>query len=212
MNVLFLILLCVVLFVFYVNNRDVNNRDVNNRDVLNRCVHNRDVKQFIEEFDELVSFERQQRAGPMTVYDIQRKQLLQAEFPTIPTYFVPFERFYIELFSENNFKHKIAELKDATGQLLAITTRKPIKSFRIRSVPNDNWRFLQFFSVGIHTNVRNSTDGKENGIIFHVPHVNGKSVDYKVPDTSEEFPWMKTTDRKTVYFITNIYDPLQDLQ
>jgi len=178
----------------------------------------------IEGFDEQVSYERQQRAGPLTTYDIEKRQLIQSEFPTIPNYFLPFKRFYIEIFSEVDFKNKIAELKDSPEQLLAIRTRMPIKSFRIRSVPNDNWRFLQFFSVGMYSEDYKSPhifeevieNEEKIGMIYHVPHRNGKSVDYKVSDTSKEFQegyeWMNSNDNKVVYFTTNIYDPLGDLK
>jgi hypothetical protein len=172
-------------------------------------------ERLIEGFDEQISYERQQRAGPLTSYDIERRQLIQSEFPTIPNYFLPFKRFYIEIFSEINFQNKIAELKDSPEQLLAIRTRMPIKSFRIRSVPNDNWRFLQFFSVGMYSE-NYAGDLSKEGMIYHVPHRNGKSVDYKVRDTSNEFQegyeWMNSNDNKVVYFTTNVYNPLGDLK
>ena len=47
----------------------------------------------LEGFDEQVSYERQQRSGPLTSYDIKRTQLIESEFPTIPNYFLPFKRF-----------------------------------------------------------------------------------------------------------------------
>jgi hypothetical protein len=161
-----------------------------------------------ESFDDHVNYETQERAGPMTDSDQYIKQVIDNQYPTIPSYFVPFSRFYVEIHEEPMFKKPITTLRDSTEQLSWVRTVKPIRSIRIRSVPNKNWRFLQFFSVGIFLE-----NDRSKGIILKVPQ-DAQSIDYQIPDTNvkgENLEWMNTNESKIIYYTTNYYDPLLDL-
>lgn len=159
-----------------------------------------------EHFDDQVSYERQQRAGPMNKGDEMLKKAIDSEFPTISTYFVPFKRFFVEIFEDINFSKPITSLRDSTEQFLLVRTHKPIKSIRIRSIPNDHWRYLQFFTVGIFLE-----KDRSKGLVLHVPE-GSQSIDYKINDTTQNEDWLNTNDSKIIYYTTNYYDPMLDLK
>lgn len=168
-------------------------------------------KQVSENFDEQVNYELQERAGPMTKADIAHKYELNTHYPTIPTYFSDFRRFNIEIFEEPDFKKPLTRLKDATETFLSVQISKPIRSIRIRSIHNDNWRFLQFFSVVIYLK-----NDKNTRIIFSVPesHTTSESIHYQIRDTKlpeEKLEWLNNNEPKILYFATNTYNPSQDL-
>lgn len=161
-----------------------------------------------EEFDDYVNRELQERAGPMEKSDEIVKKLIDQKFPTIPSYFVPFRKFYVEIFEDINLKTPLTALRDSSEQFLSIKTRKPIRSIRIRSVPNKNWRFLQFFTVGIFLE-----KDRSKGLVLHVPE-GAESVDYQILDTmssSENLQWLNNDDTKIIYYTINYYDPMIDL-
>lgn len=161
-----------------------------------------------EAFDDYVNHETQERAGPMDETDKHFKQVIDERYPKMSTYFVPFRRFYVELFEEDGFKHPITTLRDSTEQFISVRTHKPIRSIRIRSVPNHHWRFLQFFTVGIYLE-----EDRSKGVLLHVPQ-GAQSIDYQITDTrlkGENLEWLNSNDSKIIYYTTNYYDPMLDL-
>ena len=195
--------LCVILFIVYLYFHIRNTKIVIGK-------YNTNSMYDCENFEDQVNYETQERAGPMSEKDEDYKQILETEFPKIPTYFVPFKRFFIELFEDVNYNKSLVSLKDTTEQLVSVRLTKPIKSIRIQSVPNAHWIYLQFFSVGIY--LENDVS-RSKGVIFHVPN-NNESVEYEIMDTTnktEGLEWMTNDEPKIVYFTTNVYNPIVDL-
>lgn len=162
----------------------------------------------LEGFDDFAKVETQERAGPMNLMDRLRRREFQKEFQLFQTYFANFHRFHIELFAEKDFQKKITELKDATETFVSVAINRPIKSIRIRSIPNDNWRFVQFFSFVLYLK-----HDPTRRIVFHVPR-NAESIQYEIPDTCERrqaLDWLSNYDTKIAYFHTNFYKPMDDL-
>ena len=189
---MYLVLLFGLLFIFFIIG----------------CSRNKFSYKLYEHFDDHVNYERQERAGPMDQSDVFFKNFVDMKYPKMSTYFVPFRRFYVQIFEEPNLNKQITSLRDTTEQFVLVKTQKPIGSIRVRSVPNQHWRFLQFFTVGIFLE-----KDRSKGLILHVPE-DAQSVDYKISDTKikeQNLDWLNGSETKVIYYTTNYYDPLLDL-
>lgn len=164
------------------------------------------IENFKEPDDDLYTFERQKRKGEPSLLD--KLKLKDIPFTSRSNIAPDFRRFKIELFSEKNFQKRITFLKDDPDQFKSARINAPIKSIRIQIVPNDHWRFAQFFNFVIYLNHDPSMR-----IVFHSPP-DERAVFYEIPDTtksSELLEWMANYDTKIIYYMTNIYEPIPDL-
>ena len=85
---------------------------------------------------------------------------------------------------------------------------RPIRSIRIQTLPNDNWRFTQSFSLVIYLQ-----HDPTYRVVFRVPE-GAWGQEYKVLDTEsndELLGWMANFDTKVVVFTIGNYNPLPDL-
>jgi hypothetical protein len=118
-----------------------------------------------------------------------------------------YDRFHIQLFKETNLKNCITSLKDSPEQHAPIQVNYPIKSIRIRSSPNDLWRFTQQFSLIIY--LKHDPSYK---LELKLSRETG-SIDYKILDTadkSEVLEWMTRYEPKIVVFTVGQYYPIDD--
>ena len=164
------------------------------------------IENFQEPIDDLLSVENQTRYGKETVID----KLKRAQIPFVTNKYrgPDFQRFKVQLFRNTNFRNRISMLKDDTKQFNSIRVNSPINSLTIEAVPNDMWRFCQYFSIIIYLKHDPSLR-----IVFHVPK-DARSVYYEIPDTNKKgelLEWMKNFDTKIVVFMTNFYEPVPDL-
>jgi hypothetical protein len=119
-----------------------------------------------------------------------------------------YERFHIQLFKETNLKSCITSLKDSPEQHVPIQVNYPIKSLRIRSSPNDLWRFTQQFSLIIY--LKHDPSYK---VELKLPR-NSTGIDYKILDTThspELLDWMARYEPKIVVFTAGQYYPIDDV-
>ena len=120
------------------------------------------------------------------------------------------KRFYIEIFEEPNLGKRLTFLKDAPEQHNSVQVNKPIRSLRIRSIPNHHWKFTQEFSLIIYLK-RDPTKKVE----FKVPKWTNQSngIDYKITDTSldTELDWLALPSPKNVVFTVGQYYPIGDI-
>jgi hypothetical protein len=119
-----------------------------------------------------------------------------------------YKRFHIQLFKEPNLKSCITSLKDSPEQHVPIQINHPIKSLRIRSSPNDLWRFTQQFSLIIY--LKHDPSYK---IELKLPR-KSMGIDYKILDTTDDpelLDWMARYEPKIVVFTAGQYYPIDDL-
>jgi len=117
-------------------------------------------------------------------------------------------RYFIEIFKEPDFRNRLTYLKDAPEQHNSAQINYPIRSLRIRVIPNDTFRFTQEFSVFIY--LKSDPTYK---IQFKVPR-NAGVIDYKIPDTlnsTELLDWMTRYEPKVIAFSVGEYYPIDDL-
>jgi hypothetical protein len=120
------------------------------------------------------------------------------------------KRFYIEIFEEPNLGKRLTFLKDAPEQHNSVQVNKPIRSLRIRSIPNHHWKFTQEFSLIIYL----KSDPTKK-VEFKVPKWTNQSngIDYKITDTSldSELSWLALPLPKNVVFTVGQYYPIGDI-
>jgi hypothetical protein len=143
------------------------------------------------------------------VFKNEHEDRLESTFPDISgNMWTTMQRYHIELFKKPKFEERLTSLKDAPEQHNTIEVRYPIRSIRIRTLPNDNWRFTQDFKVIIYLK-----HDPSYRVEFRVPK-GVRGMDYKVHDTtsnSELLEWMARYEPKIVVFTTGQYKPIQDL-
>jgi hypothetical protein len=118
-----------------------------------------------------------------------------------------YDRFHIQLFKEANLKNCITSLKDSPEQHVPLQVNHPIKSIRIRSSPNDLWRFTQQFSLIIY--LKHDPSYK---LELKLSRELG-TIDYKILDTTDKpevLDWMARYEPKIVVFTVGQYYPIDD--